>query len=285
MLRKRGFTLIELLVVISIIALLLAILMPALGKTKKMAQSVICRTNLHQWYLAMDMYTNDNNDTFWGGWWTQYVNDPKIWWMIAMRPYYNDLNKMRLCPSATRLHVLEDEVTPGPGIPPFRAWGYSNYLSTVSTERDENGNPLDYYGSYGINGWVLDAFRPDPPNEWDSNFWRKTSRFEKPYNIPFLIDAQWIDSGVSSTSLPPFTEDEDYLSPTSAMTRVLQNRHMKKENAAFMDGTARTIGLKQLWTLDWHRGFNTKGPWTKAGGVTYSHWENSAPWMASFKDY
>lgn len=60
--RKRvsGFTLIELLVVISIIALLLAILMPALSRVKEKAQQLVCRTNLHQWYLAHLNYAGEN---------------------------------------------------------------------------------------------------------------------------------------------------------------------------------------------------------------------------------
>jgi prepilin-type N-terminal cleavage/methylation domain-containing protein len=60
--RKKGFTLIELLVVIAIIALLLAILMPALGKVKTAAQEVICKTNLHQYQITAEMYCNDNDD-------------------------------------------------------------------------------------------------------------------------------------------------------------------------------------------------------------------------------
>ena len=49
--RKKGFTLIELLVVIAIIAMLLAILMPALNRVKKIAQRVVCGTNLKQVHL------------------------------------------------------------------------------------------------------------------------------------------------------------------------------------------------------------------------------------------
>ena len=57
---KKAFTLIELLVVISIIALLLAILMPALGLAKFHAKVVVCKSNFHQWSLASYLYAEDN---------------------------------------------------------------------------------------------------------------------------------------------------------------------------------------------------------------------------------
>jgi prepilin-type N-terminal cleavage/methylation domain-containing protein len=60
-LKKKGFTLIELLVVIAIIALLLSILMPALGKVKLIAKEVLCKSNLHQYTLATEMYVNDQD--------------------------------------------------------------------------------------------------------------------------------------------------------------------------------------------------------------------------------
>jgi len=59
----RGFTLIELLVVISIIALLLAILMPALQRVKEQAKDVACRSNLKQVGLIIYLYLQDNNFT------------------------------------------------------------------------------------------------------------------------------------------------------------------------------------------------------------------------------
>jgi prepilin-type N-terminal cleavage/methylation domain-containing protein len=62
--KKKGFTLIELLVVISIIAMLLAILMPALSKVKKIAQRVVCATNLKGLGTAQTVYSQDYEDEY-----------------------------------------------------------------------------------------------------------------------------------------------------------------------------------------------------------------------------
>ena len=60
--RFSGFTLVELLVVIGIIALLIAILLPALSKAKVKAQGAHCMNSLHQLQLAWLIYSGDNND-------------------------------------------------------------------------------------------------------------------------------------------------------------------------------------------------------------------------------
>jgi prepilin-type N-terminal cleavage/methylation domain-containing protein/prepilin-type processing-associated H-X9-DG protein len=62
--KRNGFTLIELLVVVAIIAVLVAILLPVLGKARQSAKLAVCSGHLHQLGLAGAMYTTDYNDSF-----------------------------------------------------------------------------------------------------------------------------------------------------------------------------------------------------------------------------
>lgn len=66
------------------------------------------------------------------------------------------------------------------------------------------------------------------------------------------------------------------------MRRFCINRHDGYVNIAFLDGSVRRIGLKELWTLKWHRNYATRNPWTRSGGVQPVAWPD---WMRAFKDY
>jgi prepilin-type N-terminal cleavage/methylation domain-containing protein len=62
--RKSPFTLIELLVVVAIIAILAAMLLPALSRARFKARKIVCGNNFHQWGVSQLMYTNDFDGAF-----------------------------------------------------------------------------------------------------------------------------------------------------------------------------------------------------------------------------
>jgi prepilin-type N-terminal cleavage/methylation domain-containing protein len=72
---RCAFTLIELLVVVAIIAILAAMLLPALNKAKQQAQAINCVNNLKQLQLAWHMYATDNSDYLPGNWWQEEKSD------------------------------------------------------------------------------------------------------------------------------------------------------------------------------------------------------------------
>jgi prepilin-type N-terminal cleavage/methylation domain-containing protein/prepilin-type processing-associated H-X9-DG protein len=132
---KKAFTLIELLVVIAIIAILAAMLMPALARARQEAEKTACRSNLHNQGLAYAMLRNDNND-LWPGWigqdhvecaqgggylkpwWIDWSIPPEVWPQAEGCPWYQLLDQGYL----DDIDVLDD-----PGFPAVRSpvfdWG------------------------------------------------------------------------------------------------------------------------------------------------------------------
>ncbi len=270
---KPGFTLIELLVVIAIIALLLSVLLPSLRKAKQVAQSIVCKSNLRQWNFVFKLYTEDHDGKFNQGWNSYTPGSKPNWWMDAGRIYMDDIDDLRCCPTATKPRTTEaGGVGPGRNKEPFAAWT----IASIDDGYD--------YGSYGTNGWT-----EDKPDDWTTDarkpkFWRKMVNISGASKVPIILDAQWIDTWPEPTDGPP-PQPNTRWPGMSHFVRVVQDRHNKKQNCAFADGSVKTIGLKELWTLKWHREYNTAGPWTVAGGATLTKWNSIAKWMATYKDY
>jgi prepilin-type N-terminal cleavage/methylation domain-containing protein/prepilin-type processing-associated H-X9-DG protein len=107
--RKNAFTLIELLVVIAIIAILAAMLLPALSAAKQKAWTISCNSNLHQIGLGMRMFADDNNESYpesgsYIPWGAVDGATQKTSWMEQIFSYIGNTNVYR-CPANVQLAV------------------------------------------------------------------------------------------------------------------------------------------------------------------------------------
>jgi prepilin-type processing-associated H-X9-DG protein len=234
----------------------MALLLPALQRVKGQARTVACLSNLRQWGLYFSIATQENEGFFHNGW--NIGSDIHHSWMSVLRPYYLDDRDLCFCPMATK---PREEGAWGP----FSAWT----------------NAFDEDGSYGINIWTTNPDAGREGGEPAERYWRKRD-IKGAANIPLFLDDYWWDTRPHDTDQPPEFEGQVGDWTTNAMKMLCLNRHGGHTNGVFVDFSVRRIGLKELWTLKWHRQCATDGPWTRAGGVRSEDWP---PWMRSFKDY
>jgi len=262
---RKAFTLIELLVVISVIALLMGILLPILGRVRKQAQSLGCQANLKQLGMATAMHLAENTEALLPGWYfgSERTGFPN-WWATLLIDR-DETKDIMLCPSAKRpVDTPEDDTLFGGK---YHAWWWDGI---------QRGS-----GSYGYN-YALYGHRHGP----SSHYWEKPL-IKRMASIPMILDSLWLSTrmpDLEKTYPPPYEMEPSGRLPVP-FPRVpfsCIDRHNGHVNGLFLDYSLRKIGLKELWTLRWSRQFNTAGPWTMAGGVQPEDWPE---WMRGFKDY
>jgi prepilin-type N-terminal cleavage/methylation domain-containing protein/prepilin-type processing-associated H-X9-DG protein len=264
---KRAFTLIELLVVISVMALLMAILLPSLHRVRRQAKAVACQSNLRQWSLVLSTYTSDYDGKF-----IPAGTGPYIW--RPLLPYCPDFNDLLLCPAASKPIGPQE---------PYDTWIGAKFSAWAQVTPPPRRVILK--GSYGLNYFVLHLAPAAISHEEDC--WQ-TCLNQGGNNIPVFLDCRGPGlAPIREQDPPPEYEDQNmtwkvFGRSAGRMWLSCTDRHDGSVNALFMDWSTRKVGLKELWTLKWHREFNTAGCWTKAGGVRPEDWPK---WMRHFKDY
>jgi type II secretory pathway pseudopilin PulG len=164
--------LIELLVVIAIIAILAALLLPALVGAKEKARRIVCKNMIHQFYLAAHMYAADNKDTFPSG--VRDNGEEHITWIStatrkALVGYASGSDKFFVCPNLNTPILWGTNgglYTPGIGYSlgyfymagHSAPWGaYGGYPAWVSPRKITDNGQLIAIAD--LNSW-------SPPQKW-----------------------------------------------------------------------------------------------------------------------
>lgn len=299
---SNGFTLIELLVVIAAIALLMAILVPALSRARKQAKATVCQARLRQWGTILALYTQDHEGRF-----PCDLNGTAGAWLLRgtlLARTNKDVNApqdsffhfrtkdLACCPLATKCSPAYQNADPSAGMPgplPATFTFGPMFLSGSVGPRYPAwmiwAPRPQFVGSYGTNRFL---FQPgfstmlSGPSSSEREFLSRALdifSLANKANIPVVLDAAAPSGGpLSASDGPP----ADLSGPSSWRWPFCVSRHDDFVNGLFLDWSVRKIGLKELWKLKWSQDFNTNGPWTKAGGVKLDKWP---PWMRNMRDY
>jgi len=227
--KRGGFTLIELLVVIAIIAILAAVLLPALARAKGAAQKTSCMNKLRQWGLAMAMYYPDHND-----------NIPRESAVAGG----STLDTWALVKQATSADVWYNALPPTINQPPASYYNKTTFYDASSffhcpaaqftTVSIPNG--ADAYFTIAMNSKLIQG----------SDLTIRVSNIKQPSTTVFFLENRLSGEPMVDPNQVKDTDSKANLGQPSSYANRFVALHNKSGNLAFVDGHAASFKGNQV---------------------------------------